>query len=167
MTRASTSFKIKGSNIRVTGRLTQTHKTCHIFRAVRPENFNVGVRMEDVDPHQQQAPWPPRWKVKVTRSRGMSDPCGPYYEICSWYSDKVPRCLGPMTDNRGNFQGQRHRLYTSDLCLFLIRETKCCTCVITGGRGHTVSAEPGGHTSCLILRESSLFQSDCMINPNN
>ena len=42
--------------LRVTGRLTQTHKTCHIFRTVRHKTFNVGVRMEDVDPHQLQAP---------------------------------------------------------------------------------------------------------------
>jgi len=28
-------------------------------------------------------------KVKVTRLHGMSDPYGPYYEICTWYSDKV------------------------------------------------------------------------------
>jgi len=51
------------------------------------------------------------------------------------------------------FQGQRsrsqaHIFCTSHLCLFLIRETKCCTCVIRGVWGHTVLAEPGGHTSC-------------------
>jgi len=50
------------------------------------------------------------------------------------------------------FQGQRSMsqariVCTSHLCLFLIQETKCCTCVIWGGRGHTVSAEPGGHVS--------------------
>jgi len=51
MTRATlrTSFK-------VTGRLTQTHKMYHIFRTVKPKNFKVGVRIEDVDPHQRQAP---------------------------------------------------------------------------------------------------------------
>jgi len=58
-----------------------------------------------------------------------------------------------MTDNRSDHQGQRsrsqaHIVCTSPLCLFLIRKTKCCTCVIRGGRGHTMSAEPGGHTSC-------------------
>ena len=67
MTRATlrTSFKVKRSKVRVTGRLTQTHKMCHIFWTVRPKNFNVGVRMEDVDPHQRQVPWPPRLNVKV------------------------------------------------------------------------------------------------------
>jgi len=44
-----TSFKVKRSKVRVTGRLTQTHKMCHIFRTVRPKNFKVGVRMEDAD----------------------------------------------------------------------------------------------------------------------
>ena len=46
-----TSFKV-----RVTGRLTQTHKVCHIFRMVRPKNFKVSMPLEDVDPHQRQAP---------------------------------------------------------------------------------------------------------------
>ena len=34
-------------------------------------------------------------------------------------------------------KGQGHKLTvcSSHLCLFLIRETKCCTCVIRGGRG--------------------------------
>jgi len=92
MTRATlrTNFKVERSKVRFTGRQTQTHKMRNIFQTVRPINFKVGVRMEDVDPHQWQAPWPPRLKVKVTRSHGMSDPCAPYYEICTWYSDKVP-----------------------------------------------------------------------------
>jgi len=49
-----TSFKVNRSKVWVTGRLTQTHKMCRIFRAVRPKNFKVGVRMEDVDPHQRK-----------------------------------------------------------------------------------------------------------------
>ena len=40
---------------RVTGRLTQTNKMCHIFRTVRPKSFKLGARMEDADPHQRQA----------------------------------------------------------------------------------------------------------------
>ena len=57
-----TSYNVKRSKIKVTGRLTQSHKMCHIFRALRPKNFKVGVRMEDVDSHQ---PWSPRLKVNV------------------------------------------------------------------------------------------------------
>jgi len=58
MTRATlrTSFKVKMSKVRVTDQLTQTHKMCHIFQTVKPKNFKVGVRMEDVNPHQRQAP---------------------------------------------------------------------------------------------------------------
>lgn len=53
MTRATvrTSVKVKTPKIRVTGRLTQIYKMCHIFLTVRPNNFEVGVRMDDVDPH--------------------------------------------------------------------------------------------------------------------
>jgi len=43
----------------------------HIFRTDWPTNFKLGrpIRMEDDDPHQPQAPWPPRSKVRVARSR--------------------------------------------------------------------------------------------------
>ena len=56
MTRAilRTSFKVKRSKVRVTGRLAQTHKMCHIFRTVRPKNYKV-VWMEVVDLRQWQA----------------------------------------------------------------------------------------------------------------
>jgi len=59
MTRATwcTSFKVKRLKVS-TGRLTQTYKMCHIFRTLRPKNFKVGVRMEDVHSHRRQAPWP-------------------------------------------------------------------------------------------------------------
>ena len=58
MTRATlrASFKVKMTKVRVTGRLTQTHRMCHIFQTVRPKNFKICVGMEDVDAHQQQAP---------------------------------------------------------------------------------------------------------------
>ena len=36
----------------------------HIFRTARPTNFKFGIRQHD-DPHQPQAPRPPRSKVKV------------------------------------------------------------------------------------------------------
>jgi len=108
-----TSFKIKRSKVRVTGRLTQTHKMCHIFRTVRPKNFKVGVRMEDVNPYQRQAPWPQRLKIKVTRSHGMSDPCGPYYKICTWHFDKLPRRAWPIIAVTSKVKGQGHKLTSS------------------------------------------------------
>jgi len=66
-----TSFKVKRSKVGVTGRLTQTHKMCDIFRTVRPKNFKLGMRMKVVDPHQRQVPWPPRLKVKVISSHRL------------------------------------------------------------------------------------------------
>jgi len=49
-----------------------TYIVHHIFRTARPTNFKLGTRMEDDDLHQPQAPWPPRSKVKVARSRQQS-----------------------------------------------------------------------------------------------
>jgi len=49
-----------------------THIVCDISRKARPANVKVGVRMEDDDPHQPQAP-----KVKVARSRDQFEPSWP------------------------------------------------------------------------------------------
>ena len=66
MTRATLhiSLKIKRLKVRVTGRLAQAHKMRHIFRTVRSKNFKVGVRIEDVDPHQPSAASAMTSKVK-------------------------------------------------------------------------------------------------------
>ena len=42
-----------------------THIVRHIFRVARPTNLKLGICMEHDDPHQPQAPWPPR-----SRSQG-------------------------------------------------------------------------------------------------
>jgi len=73
-----------------------THIVHHIFRTARPTNFKLGTWMEDDNPHQPQAPWPPRSRSKVARLQGHV------------------------------------------ICLSRLR----------GRRGHTVSAEHIGHTSC-------------------
>jgi len=52
-----TGLKIKGHIVR------------HIFLTARPTNFKLGTHMYDDDPHQPQAPWPPRSKVG-RRSQG-------------------------------------------------------------------------------------------------
>jgi len=39
----------QGQKVRVTGRLTQTHKMCHVFQTVMPKNFKVGMRNAEVD----------------------------------------------------------------------------------------------------------------------
>ena len=46
---------VSRSKIKVTGRLTETRKMCHIFGTVRPKTSKL-VRIEDVDPHRRQAP---------------------------------------------------------------------------------------------------------------
>ena len=56
MTRATLRTSLKVKKVRITGRLTQTQNVPYIFRTVRPKNFKVGVRMQDVDLHQRQAP---------------------------------------------------------------------------------------------------------------
>jgi len=64
----------------------------------------------------------------------------------TWYTDGGRR---PASATGQRSKSQAHIVCTSHLCLFLIRETKCCTCV-TRGEGHTVSAELGGHTYCYL-----------------
>jgi len=72
-----TSFKMKGQRSRSPDPLMPTHIVRHIFRKARPTNFKLGIWMEDDNPHQPQAPWPPRSKVKVARSRDQSEPSWP------------------------------------------------------------------------------------------
>jgi len=47
----------------------------NIFRKGKPTNFKLGTQTQHEDPHQWQAPWPSRSKVKVARSRDVSDRC--------------------------------------------------------------------------------------------
>ena len=46
----------KGQRSRSPGPLMLTHIVRYIFRTARPTNFRLGIRMEDDDPHQPQAP---------------------------------------------------------------------------------------------------------------
>jgi len=59
----------QGQKSRSPGPLMLTHMVHHISRTARPTNFKLGKRMEDDDPHQPQAPRPPRSKIKIARSR--------------------------------------------------------------------------------------------------
>jgi len=67
----------KGQRSRSPGSLMLTRIVRHILRTARPTNFKLGIKMEDDDPHQPQAPWPPRSKIKVVRSRDRSEPSCP------------------------------------------------------------------------------------------
>jgi len=55
-------------------------------------------------------------------------------------------CAPPVGKAQGDKLTSSVRLVSGSLSF---GETKCCTCVIAGGRGHTVSAEPGSRTPCL------------------
>ena len=49
----------------------------NVFQKGRPPKFKLGIQTEHKDPHQLQAQWPPRLKVKVARSRDASNRCWP------------------------------------------------------------------------------------------
>ena len=49
----------------------------NIFRKGRTMNFKLGKQTEEEDPHQRQASWLPRSKVKVAKSRDDSGRCWP------------------------------------------------------------------------------------------
>ena len=99
-----------------------------------------------------------RSKVRVTgwstqTQNGPYLPNGKAYELQSWCADGgrwpasrqapwPPRLKVKVTSS--------HRLYVSHLPLLNSgnKMLYLCTCVIRGGHGDTMSAEPGGHTSC-------------------
>ena len=60
------AYQFQGQRSRSPGPLMLTHIVRHIFRTARPTNFKLDTRMEDDDPHQPQAPRPPR-----SRSQGQ------------------------------------------------------------------------------------------------
>jgi len=51
------SFKVKRSKVRVTRPINaDTHRAPYLLNAKAYTNFKLGIRMEDDDPHQPQAP---------------------------------------------------------------------------------------------------------------
>jgi len=70
-------FKVKGQRLGSPGRLMLRPEVRHIFWTGRPTTFKLGTQTEHEDPHQPQAPWHSRSKVKVARSRDASDRCWP------------------------------------------------------------------------------------------
>jgi len=71
---------------------------------------------------------------------------GKAYELQTWYTDGGRRLASATGAITSKVKGQGRKV-TWWVCVL----AQCCTCVISGRRGHTVSAEPGGHTSCIIL----------------
>jgi len=68
-------FKVKGQRLRSPGRLMLRPEVRHIFLPGRPTNFKLGIQTQHENPHQRQAPWSSRSKVKIARSRDASDRC--------------------------------------------------------------------------------------------
>jgi len=91
-------------------------------------------------------------KVKVTRPTNAHTSCrAPYlpngktYELQTWYTDGGRRpalATGAVTSN---VKGQGRKVTWSVWAV----SARCCICV-RGWRGHTVSAEPGDHTSSYL-----------------
>ena len=94
-----------------------------------------------------------RSKVRVTRLINADT-------IIVWHIFRITRLtnfkVGTQMEDDDPHQAQAPRHPRSKVKVARSRDQcepswpKCCTCVIRGRRGHTVSAEPGGHTSCLI-----------------
>jgi len=78
----------------------------NIFRTGRPTNFKLGTQTEHEDPHQRQAPWPPRSKVKVARSHDASDRCWPITRErkVTEIPKLVPRLRTPCAIRRTSFK---------------------------------------------------------------
>ena len=96
-------------------------------------------------------------KVKLTRPinalthRAICLLNGKAYELQTWCMDggRLPASTtGTITSK---VKGQGCKVMWSVWAVF----SQCCTCVIRGRRGHTVSAKPGGHTSdyCCFLQQ--------------
>jgi len=86
----------------------------NIFRMGRPTNFKLGIQMQHEDPHQRQAPWLSRSKVKVARLRDASDRCWP---ISRDSRTKRPRktkigmkIAHSTSNNAPQIQGQRSKV---------------------------------------------------------
>jgi len=62
------AHQFQGQWLRSSGQLMVSSIVRHIFQMGRPTKFKFGIQMEHEDPYPRQAPWPPRSKVKVTRS---------------------------------------------------------------------------------------------------
>ena len=79
----------------------------NIFRKGRTMNFKLGKQTEEEDPHQRQASWLPRSKVKVTKSLDVSDRCWPISQ--EWNVLETPKLTGRLStgNNAYQFQGQR------------------------------------------------------------
>jgi len=73
-----TYLEVKRSKVKMTrpnNHIAHTVNVQYLPSRKAYTNVKFGTQTQHVDPHQQQAPWPSRSEVKVTRSRDASDRC--------------------------------------------------------------------------------------------
>jgi len=97
----STSFKVKGQRSRSPGRLMWRQEVHHIFWMKRPTNFKLGTQMEYKGSYHRQAPWPPRSKVNVAKSRDASDRCWPISRKRNVNVLEIPKLLVSRSKSQG------------------------------------------------------------------
>jgi len=143
----------------------------NIFRTGRPTNFNLGRQTEQEDPYHRQAPWPPRSKVKVARSRDPSDRCWPHKSRTTRpRNTKIGRTVAHLTGNNAHqVRGQKvspgRSMLKPKVCHLFVggwsmhyqlswpTVKALWSRVIARGSGHTVSARVrtrDGHTTCYL-----------------
>ena len=110
---------------------------------VRSKNFKIGVRIEDIDLHQQQAPRPSRLKVKVTRSHSLTKYQDAYDRKSLWPPKSKVKIISS------------HHLYVSSLPLFGKQNAVPVSLEAGGG----MPCQPKPTTTLLVLTSGMSKQS--------
>jgi len=94
------SFEVKGQRSRSPGPADWcSHSKCAISSEREGlRSSNLIHRRSRKTPHQQPAPWPPKLKVKVARSRDASDRCWPISQ--SRNVPETPKLVGRLSTPR-------------------------------------------------------------------
>ena len=101
----------------------------------RPTKFNLDTRMEHEDPYHQQAPWPPRLKVKIARSRGPFDRCWPISQEQN--VPEIPILVGRLPIRRAimrtKFDVKRSKVRSPDRLMLKSKACRLRTSNLVGG----------------------------------
>jgi len=81
----------------------------------------------------------------MLRHRAPYLPNGKAYELQSWFTDGGRRSASATGAMTSKVKGQGRKVSDQSEPSW---PNAIYTCVIGGRRGHTMSVEPGGHTSC-------------------
>jgi len=142
------AHQFQGQKVSITEGLTQTHKMRHIFRTVKPKNFKcayggrrpasaASAMTSKVKGQDHKVTWYvwPVWVILQNLHLVLWQTYKDAYYRQSRWSPK-----SKVTSS--------HHLYVSIYLPLLNSGNKMLYLCHRGGRGHTVSAESGGHTSC-------------------